>query len=159
MIKKKYGGTCKRGWEGLVSEEGGVVLRRHAKQMFGRKKRPMLTRGQIREDWNWPLDWAVNLGKVKCSFDRVVKANHEENGFKKWCKRSVRSRVHSLQRLCCNDDHRIAQSLRRKVISRDKFSWCGRWLPASEVRGTVQQREENLWCSGWRWGWLEPHLY
>ena len=64
--------------------------------MFGRKKRPMLTRGQIREDWNWPLDWAVNLGKVKCSFDRVVNANLEENGFKKWCKRPVRSRVYTV---------------------------------------------------------------
>ena len=61
-----------------------------------RKKRPMLTRGQVREDWNWPPDWAVNLGKVKCNFDRVVKANCEENRFKKWCKKPVRSRVYKV---------------------------------------------------------------
>ena len=64
--------------------------------MIGREKNPILARGQVREVWTWPLDLAVNLGKVKCSFDRVVKANHEENGFKKWCKRSVRSRVYTV---------------------------------------------------------------
>ena len=37
--------------------------------MIGGEKSPVLPSGQVREDWNGPLDWAVNLGKVKRCFD------------------------------------------------------------------------------------------
>ena len=68
-------------------------------------------------------------------------------GSRSGIKRSVRNSVDiAFQRLCCNEDNRIGQLLKKKVELRDKYTvWVPcRGPPASELRGTVQQREENL---------------
>ena len=107
-----------------------------------RKKRPMLTRGQVREDWNWPPDWAVNLGKVKCNFDRVVKANPEWGGFKKWCQVFKGFSVMRKRNLAVAEDENGIKRWGSLLGELTTCLWDQRNSP---------QREENLWWSRWRW--------
>ena len=109
----------------------------------------MLPRGQVREDWNWLLDRAVNLGEVKCSFDRVVKANPEWGGFKKWCQVFKGFSVMRKRNLAVAEDENGIKRWGSLLGELTTCLWDQRNSP---------QREENLWYSRWRWGWFEPHV-